>query len=399
MKSTFVSFSLLLFAFLLMSTVTVFDEAYAHHPSNQATLTSDKLIYLINDTITLTCIVENGGDPKDTRWGFSNAVSPQRHPAVYSFPASDFGLGEYDVFCHNHPLSDYKPPAGGPIPINHSEKVIFFIVDEIFPIPDLDITPAILLDIEINDDDTILLLTEPNKKSGNGSCNDCTPPTIGLDKDGVRYVDGGLKLNGVSYNGDYFKNHMNMQYTEIGKMNHLHLKVYENSGAYNIDMIQFGIVPEIGSPINNYEPRIEIDVSNFANDVYNPSLDNITLIDKKGIIDNYDVTVSIVQCMEEYTQQCLQLDIYWTFAKVPEFNVLLINGWDNNKNSFNNYFNDGLTTIDPNYVEPQIIPPYKYECEDPSLDSIQVWTRTNCNFAEYKLKIAQEALEYLESMK
>lgn len=223
--------------------------------------------------------------------------------------------------------------------------------------------------------------TKKKNSGGGGNCSgDCTSPTIGLDKNGVRFVDNGLKLNGVSFDGDYFKTHMPMQYTEIGKINHLSLKVYENSGIYNIDMIQFGIVKEIGSPINLAEPRIEIDVSNFANDVENASLDNITLIDKEGIISHHDVSVSIVSCMDQSSQECLQLDIYWTFAKIPEFNVLVINGWDNNKNSFNNYFNDGLTTIDPNYVEPETIQPYRYECKDPKLEDIQVWTMFNCNF-------------------
>lgn len=226
----------------------------------------------------------------------------------------------------------------------------------------------------------IAVIETKKKSSGSGCSGDCTSPTIGLDKNGVRFVDDGLKLNGVSFEGNYFKTHMPMQYTETGKMNHLSLKVYENSGAYNIDYIQFGIVKEIGSPINNYEPRIEIDVSNFANDIENPSLDNITLMDKEGIISYHNVTIDTTPCMNNSNQECLQLDIYWTFGKVPEFNVLLINGWDNDNNSFSTYFNDGLTTIDPNYVEPKVIEPSKYECKDPKLEDIQVWTRNNCNF-------------------
>lgn len=218
------------------------------------------------------------------------------------------------------------------------------------------------------------------KNNGSGCSGDCTAPTIGVDKSGVRFVEDGLELNGVLFNGDYFKNHMPMQYTEIGKMNHLSLKVYENSGLYNIEKIQFAIVKEIGSPLNLAEPRIEIDVSNFANDVENPSLDGFILIDKEEIISYYDVTVSTVPCMDNSTQECLKLDIYWSFGKVPEFNVLAINGWDNDRNSFTSYFNDGMTVTDPNYVEPEDTPQYKYECKDSPLDEIKVQTRMNCNF-------------------
>jgi len=230
--------------------------------------------------------------------------------------------------------------------------------------------------------------TIDEKKNGSGGCSgDCTAPTMGVDKNGVRFVDDGLKLNGVSFDSNYFKNHMPMQYTEIGKINHLSLKVYENSGIYNIKKIQFGIVKEIGSPINLAEPRIEIDVSNFANDIENASLEGFTLMDKEEIIDYHDVSVSIVPCMDQSTQECLKLDIYWSFVKVPEFNVLLINGWDNNKNSFNNYFNDGLTTIDPNYVEPIPEEPYKYVCNDKPLHEIMNGgDRNNCHWRALQME-------------
>jgi len=219
------------------------------------------------------------------------------------------------------------------------------------------------------------------KKTGNSSCNDCTPPTIGKDAQGKRFVDYGLTLNEVAFQSENFKTHMNMQYTEVGKENHLEVKVYDNGGAYNIDFLEFGIVKEIGSPINIFEPRFEIDISNFSNDMYNPSMEGVELIDKKGIVGDYKVDVSLVKCMDGFDYECLKLDIYWTFSKVPEFQVLAFSGWDNDRNSFINYFNDGLSTIDPNYVEPIPEEPYKYVCNDPPLDQIMNGgDRNNCHF-------------------
>jgi len=234
--------------------------------------------------------------------------------------------------------------------------------------------------------------SQNSKKKSGGDCSDCTPPTIGVNKDGVRMVENGLILNGEIFNVNNFKDPMPMQYTEIGKENHLQVKIFENSGAYAIEKIQFAIVKEIGSSINIFEPRLEIDIANFSNDIDNASLEGgVELFDKEGIFAEYKVNVSLVDCMKTSNQECLKLDIYWTFAKVPEFNVLEINGWDDENNSFNNYFNDGIIVTDPNYVEPTIPEPYKYICKDKPLSEIQVWTRMNCNFNEYKQQEAQRA--------
>ena len=91
--------------------------------------------------------------------------------------------------------------------------------------------------------------------------------------------------------------------------------------------------------------------------------------------------VSLVPCMIGHASECLGVDIYWTFGQVPNHTVLAINGWDNNKNSFTTYFNDGLTVTDPNYVEPTPKEPYKYVCNDPPLDSIMNGgDRNNCHW-------------------
>jgi len=226
----------------------------------------------------------------------------------------------------------------------------------------------------------LLPVTDSTENKNGGGCNDCVPPTIGVI-DSIRFVDYGLVLNDVQFQADLFKNHMDMQYTILGVENHLEVKVYENLGAYNIDFIQFGIVPEIGSSLNIFEPRLEIDIKNTAHDIENPGLEGVELFDKNGIISKYRVDVSLVECMEGFTQDCLKLDIYWTFAKIPENKVLAIGGWDNDKNAFTNYFNDGITVTDPNYVEPTSEESYKYTCNDPLLHTLMNGgDRKNCHW-------------------
>ena len=219
------------------------------------------------------------------------------------------------------------------------------------------------------------------QKNSNNSYN--PPPTIGVDKDGVRKVDNGLFLNGEYYQVGYFFTHMPMQYTSIGDENHASIKIYENSGAYAIDMIQFApSVKEIGTSINISEPRLEIDIGNFANDIENSFLEGVILIDSENIIREYRVELSLDDCLNETpTPDCLRADIYWIYDKVPEFNVIGMNYWDLKRNTVTDYFNDGITVIDPNYVEPILEVPYKYECKDPELDTIMNGgDRNNCHF-------------------
>ena len=219
------------------------------------------------------------------------------------------------------------------------------------------------------------------KKSG-GGCSDCIPPTIGMNSQGERFVECGIRLNGNCLNVDYFKTHMPMQYTEIGKQNLAEFKVYENNGAYNIDMFQMGFgVKEIGTPLSESQVLLEINIKNFASDIENPSLNDIVLRDRDGIIKNYKVDTYLTPCMSSAEYECLKLDIYWTYDKVPTYPVLSVNMWDNKKNVNTDYFNDGLTVIDPNYVEPVTPEPHKYVCNDKPLDEIMNGgDRNNCHF-------------------
>jgi len=395
---------LLLVIFLLSFVVMVsFDDADAYY-HGKVTLTTNQLEYEESDTITIQCTPDNPDIIQLFQWRVYNTDS--KYPVITNWigptkigvPESELVIqpykltpGEYRVVCVGEGHHQLTPSA----------KLFFNVLSETPPPPfeevvlsevgnGTNITPPEASETFPTNDDY------PN--AGKDSCNDCTAPTIGLDNQGKRFVDYGLTLNNKSFQANYFKTSMPPQYTDLYKENHLTIKVYENQGAYNIDYIQFGMVKEIGSPVNTFEPRLEIDIKNTSHDIENPALESVILVDKNDIINNYRVDASLVSCMDGYFHNCLQLDIYWTFNGIPNHNVLAINGWDNDNNSFTTYFNHGIIVTDPNYVEPQSITPYKYECKDPPLDTIQVWTRLNCNFADYKLKIANEALQYSQEI-
>jgi len=354
--------AVMLFSFLIMSVVS-FEDAFAHSnslnhidPHIQPLLILDQNIYNVNETINATCINNDPSPVSKISWsikGYDTQITPT---TSHSFLASDLGVGQHTIKCHIV-FTD----------IIHQgvASAYFSIVADTIP-------------------DSVTVVTEPstpqepNKNDGNGGCPDCTPPTVGVDNNGNRLVDFGAVLNGEKFQLGNFKTHTPMMFTEIGQENHLAIKMYENHGSYNIDFLQFGLVKEIGDSMNIFEPRIEIDLANTSNDIHNPLLEGIKIFDKQGIIENAFVRPSLVDCMEGFTHECLQLDIYWTFAKVPENKVIAFGGWDNGKSPFVHYLNDGITVIDPNYVEPVPEEPYKSECVTPEVLPMNGGTRNDC---------------------
>lgn len=355
--------TLFVLSFIIVSSIT-FDEAFAHPQAPAVgvapTVILEQKEYYQNDSIKIICVPEHAQFVKSIAWIIQSEVLDKRiktthQPAEYSFSLDT--VGEYEIKCRTNYGDSHT---------TSNDWLKFSILPFVFPYTTIPVTG--LVDVPDHryqapfNSDTFANNNNSDTKKNGSSCPDCVPPTIGTDSQGKRFVDYGVVLNGEKFQMGNYKTHIPMMFTEIGQENHVELKVYENWGAYNIDMIQFAIVKEIGSSMD-FEPRFQIDVKNTANDIHNPALEGVELIDKKGIIDNYSVEPSLVYCMEGFTHTCLQLDIYWTFAQVPEFKVLAINGWDNGKSSFSHFLNDGLTVIDPTPIipEPEEIPKEK-EC-------------------------------------
>jgi len=239
------------------------------------------------------------------------------------------------------------------------------------------------------EEDPIIVKEELKKKGG--GCNDCTPPTLGINSNGKRMVDDGVQINGETIQVDYFYTEMPMQYTEIGKNNTLSFKIYENNGPHNIKHFQLGLgVLQVGSSINESQALIEVKLGHFKDDIYNPVIEKINIKDPDGIIGEYNVTLDLTSCIDEvYSEDifnpdvqhlildCLLVEITYNYAKVPISPVLAVNSWDYGNATFDHFFNDGITVIDPNppIIEEIIIE--KYTCKDPIQNNMN---RNNCNF-------------------
>lgn len=191
------------------------------------------------------------------------------------------------------------------------------------------------------------------KKSGRGGCSDCIPPTLGYDSKGVKKVDNGICINGSCMDGGYFHTEYTMQSTLLYWPNTISLKYYENNGPSNMQMVQLGIgVKEIGSPLSQSQAIIEVWLNPFKGDMYNPTIQEIIIVDPDKMLYYTDADISLVPCMDSFSSSCLQVDFKYSYAKPPASPILVTNAWDIPRNAINNYINNGLSVI--NYT-PEIL--------------------------------------------
>jgi len=265
----------------------------------------------------------------------------------------------------------------------------------------------------------------------NGGCADCTPPTLGLDKNFKRVVDDGFVYNGISTQVEKWHTPYPLINATVGEMNLVEIIIFENNGINNMKLVQFGLGAEgIGVPLNDLEVLIEVHlITNGTNTGIN--VDEIVINDKDNLIDNDTVSAVsyAVQCQDDdTTQNCVKVDLNYSYRESTINHIMVINVMDKPRNSQNFYFNDGVQVlgdsmnptpyyimqnkhtsqqtedlyktlirtdkvnhiwIDENGIEylkisdnrfDRITPHESYQCTDPPLAEVNVPTRNNCHF-------------------
>jgi len=66
--------------------------------------------------------------------------------------------------------------------------------------------------------------------SGGGGCGNCTPPTLGIDKDGITRVNGGISINSIPFDVEYYSQNIPVQILEKDEKTTIILKVFEDQG-------------------------------------------------------------------------------------------------------------------------------------------------------------------------
>lgn len=236
---------------------------------------------------------------------------------------------------------------------------------------------------------------ETKKKNKHSDSND-QPPWLGIDKDGKPRVKHGVIINGSPIDAANFHTTTIIPDTTLGKLNHIILTYFDVKGPSNIKLFQLCSVDEIGTPLGNSQWCIEVNINDFRNNVTNPTIQKINVIDIDNVITFELAEVFLRECLDtSLTQACLTTHISYSYNEIPESFVLASSAINYQQATWNNYFNDGLGVIDPNPEPKVIIIPYEPECKDLPLDEIMVPTRNNCNFKDLKLFEAARALESL----
>ena len=181
-----------------------------------------------------------------------------------------------------------------------------------------------------------------------GSCNDCTPPTFGKDKNGKPIVSNGFMFNGNATDVTDYHTEFPLITVITNQTNTVTVKMYENNGVNNIRLAQFGMgMPEIGDSLSHAQTLLEIWL-------VGSEIEEIVKIDKNNLVDILNVTTSIVDCGYVGTENCLQVTLDYIYRDQPKYNIMAINAMDNNRNAQTNYMNDGILVVGDSLNEPLI---------------------------------------------
>ncbi|MDD9843226.1 MAG: hypothetical protein OXU85_04975 [Thaumarchaeota archaeon] len=184
-------------------------------------------------------------------------------------------------------------------------------------------------------------------QSGGSGCDDCSPPTLGVDSTGARQVVGGFTYNGAVHNVDYYYTPMPLIEVETGVENVAILKIYEDSG---IDRLAHaGLAFGLGRGQHFAEADAEIRVS-----ISHGGELSIALDDESGAIDRETLRVdrAVEKCMPGGEADCTVLTIHHTFLEPLDFDVVSTNVWDTRRNAWQNFYNHGVH-VDGRSLNPQ----------------------------------------------
>lgn len=176
--------------------------------------------------------------------------------------------------------------------------------------------------------------------SGGGCSGDCSPPTLGIDNAGQDYVEQGFALNKNSFDVADFKQEITNQIVTTGDPIEVTLKIYENSGTQYLTHVGLlmGLEEKTisGTKVHSHEVQI----------IWEQTLDgntSIDVIDPDKLISDVTVENNLVRDAFGNKEGLNQLVFKFTPLKPFDTSVILVNMWDYERNSWTNYFFNGLT--------------------------------------------------------
>lgn len=172
----------------------------------------------------------------------------------------------------------------------------------------------------------------------NGSCDgDCTPPTLGVDKNNKRVVTGGFSFNENPTDAEFYFTPYPLITAYVGEENTIALEIYENDGPGNLAHVGVAFGLGYGESFSQSQAII-----NWDRD-FNGT-ETVSKVDPDNVLENIRVVSKEVSC-SAIGSNCTELIFYHTFRAPLIFNMVGTNMWDHDRNAWQNYFNHGLQVV------------------------------------------------------
>lgn len=189
-------------------------------------------------------------------------------------------------------------------------------------------TPSNEEDVE----EIIILEEEPASKLNKfkGSGNDYAP-TLGSDRYGNNYVDNGFTFNDFTTDVEGFTTHMPLQTIQVGELNTVVLKIYDNRGAGKIEHVElvFGL-----------------DYDEYASQSKNKIIWTQDFKGEQAVLEqdpnNILMDTSVTGIADG---KIMELTFNFAFREPMDKSKIGLVVWDQDRHSRTVYFNDGIEVV------------------------------------------------------
>ena len=177
------------------------------------------------------------------------------------------------------------------------------------------------------------------EQNGGGGCSNCTPPTLGLNKNGDRrMVDGGFTCNGQTIDVENYYTDFPTITNAVGERLQCTFIIYEDTHADNVRHFEFAVGKRVGDAMSEEQGKIVWDRNHLL-------VETVTY--DSELFRNVYVLSSLGKCLDaSTTATCLKLELSAT-PKMPLVNDIIVktNVWDDRRNAKQNFYNDGIDFV------------------------------------------------------
>lgn len=168
-----------------------------------------------------------------------------------------------------------------------------------------------------------------------GGCGNCTPPTLGIDRDGRTKVSGGISINSVAFDVEQFSQSIPVQILEKGEKISIVLKVFEDQGVNSVVHAELHL-----GPYEKVVSGVLVEHAKAHLVWHSEYGDEIT-----GIYDD-DKIFQNVAISAKNTDEYKIITFEFEPTIIMDETTLMTRVWDESKNVVNNYFIGAIKIVD-----------------------------------------------------